>query len=66
MVYTFESQFVSVTKRSGHQGRDYKRGFVYGVKPMLSGSLSWAGSQVFFFEKIVSSSSLKPDPVLPT
>jgi hypothetical protein len=26
-LYMFKSQFVSVTKKSGHQGRDYEGGF---------------------------------------
>jgi hypothetical protein len=28
-LYTCKSQFVSVTKKSGHQRRDYKRGLLY-------------------------------------
>jgi hypothetical protein len=28
-LYMFESQFVSVTKKSGHQSREYKGGLLY-------------------------------------
>jgi hypothetical protein len=28
-LYTFKSQFVSVTKKSGHQEHDYKGGLLY-------------------------------------
>jgi len=28
-LYTFKSQVITITKKSGHQGNDYKRGLLY-------------------------------------